>query len=141
VGPDGYKYEPLWLHPSEAEKRGIRHGDIAKIFNERGIVLAGAYVTERIMPGVAYIDHGARHDPIKIGEIERGGAINTISPEPGTSENCVGNAVQGYLVEVERVTGDEMDQWRRDHPEAFERGYDPAAGLRFDSWVVRGDKQ
>jgi trimethylamine-N-oxide reductase (cytochrome c) len=53
----------------------------------------------------------------------------------------VGNAVQGYLVEVARVTGDEMDQWRRDYPEAFERGYDPAAGLRFDAWVVRGDKR
>ena len=28
--------------------------------NERGTVLGGAYVTERIMPGVVYIDHGAK---------------------------------------------------------------------------------
>ncbi|MFZ7126420.1 MAG: molybdopterin-dependent oxidoreductase, partial [Desulfobacterales bacterium] len=112
LGPDGYKYEPLWLHTSEAEKRGIKHGDIVKIFNERGIVLAGAYVTERLRPGVAYIDHGARHDPIKVGEIERGGAINTISPEPVTSENCPGNVVQGYLVQVERLDWSEMDRWR-----------------------------
>ncbi len=140
-GPGRLQVRTLWLHPSEAEKRGIRNGDIVKIFNERGIVLAGAYVTERIRPGVAYIDHGARHDPIKTGEIERGGAINTISPGPGTSENCVGQRRPGYLVEVERVTGEEMDQWRRDYPEAFERKYDPAAGLRFDAWVVRGDKR
>ena len=33
TGPDGYKYEPLWMHTSEAKKRGIRHGDIVKIFN------------------------------------------------------------------------------------------------------------
>ncbi|MFH0729466.1 MAG: molybdopterin-dependent oxidoreductase [Pseudomonadota bacterium] len=138
LGPDGYKYEPVWMHPSVAESRGIRHGDIVKIFNERGIVLAGAYVTERLRPGVVYIDHGARHDPIKTGEIERGGAINTISPLAITSENCVGQATSGYLVQVERLKGEEMDRWRRAYPEAFERKYDPAAGLRFDAWIVDG---
>ncbi|GAB6146082.1 molybdopterin-dependent oxidoreductase [Desulfocicer niacini] len=140
VGPDGYKYEPLWLHPSEAKKRGIKQGDIVKIFNERGIVLAGAYVTERVIPDVCYIDHGARHDPIKTGAIDRGGAINTITPEKITSDNCVGNVVSGYLVQVERVTGNEFDQWRRDYPEAFERKYDPGAGLCFDAWIVEGNK-
>ncbi|MFH1490473.1 MAG: molybdopterin dinucleotide binding domain-containing protein, partial [Pseudomonadota bacterium] len=139
-GPDGYKYEPCWLHTSEAEKRGIKSGDIVKIFNERGIVLAGAYVTERLRPGVAYIDHGARVDFIKAGEIERGGAINTISPGNITSKNAVGNAVTGYLVQVEKLGMDEMDQWRRDYPEAFEKKYDPASGLRFDAWIEEGDE-
>jgi trimethylamine-N-oxide reductase (cytochrome c) len=140
LGPDGYKYEPVWMHPTVAEPRGIKHGDIVKIFNERGIVLAGAYVTERLRPGVVYIDHGARHDPIKTGEIERGGAINTISPLAITSENCVGQATSGYLVQVERLKGEEMDRWRREYPAAFERKYDPAAGLRFDAWIVDGDE-
>ena len=31
TGHDGYKYEPIWLHTSEAAKRGIKHGDIIKI--------------------------------------------------------------------------------------------------------------
>ena len=100
TGPDGYKYEPIWMHTSEAAKRGIKHGDIIKIFNERGIVLGGAYVTERLRPGVAYIDHGARIDPIILGKVDRGGAINTISPTGTTSKNCVGQATSGYLVEV-----------------------------------------
>jgi anaerobic selenocysteine-containing dehydrogenase len=139
LGPDGYNYEPCWLHTSEAEKRGIKSGDIVKIFNERGIVLGGAYVTERVRPGVCYMDHGARHDPIKNGYIERGGAINTITPEAITSENCVGQIGGGYLVQVAIVTGEEMDQWKKDHPEAFKRKYDPAAGLRFDGWVIGGD--
>jgi len=138
-GPDGYKYEPMWINPREAAKRGIQPGDIVKIFNERGIVLAGAYVTERLREGVVYVDHGARADAIKIGEIDRGGAINTISPDGIISENCVGQATSGYLVQVERVSGAEMDRWRRDYPEAFERKYDPDAGLRFDAWVVGGD--
>ena len=140
IGPDGYKYEPCWLHPSEAEKRGIQNGDIVKIFNERGIVLAGAYVTERLRPGVAYIDHGARVDFIKAGEIDRGGAINTISPGNITSKNAVGNAVTGYLVQVEKLGMEEMDKWRREFPEAFEKDYDPSSGLRFNAWLEGGEQ-
>ena len=67
--------------------------------------------------------------------------INTISPTNITSKNCVGNVVQGYLVEVQRVEGKEMDQWRQDHPEAFEREYHPDAGLRFDAWVIKEGKK
>jgi trimethylamine-N-oxide reductase (cytochrome c) len=137
TGPDGYKYEPMWLHTSDAEKRGIKHGDIIKIYNERGIVLGGAYVTERLRPGVVYIDHGARIDPIIPGKVDRGGAINTISPDGITSKNCVGQATSGYLVQVGRVTGVEWDEWRRENPAAFERKYDSDAGLRFDAWVVK----
>jgi trimethylamine-N-oxide reductase (cytochrome c) len=140
TGPDGYKYEPCWLNPLEAEKRGIKNGDIVKIFNERGIVLAGAYVTERLRQGIAYIDHGARVDFIKVGEIDRGGAINTISPGAVTSKNSVGNAVTGYLVQVERLRMEEMERWRKEYPESFEKKYDAASGLRFDAWVEGGDE-
>ncbi|MBU6445364.1 MAG: molybdopterin-dependent oxidoreductase [Alphaproteobacteria bacterium] len=139
TGPDGYKYEPIWIHTSEAKKRGIQHGDIIKIFNERGIVLGGAYVTERLRPGVAYIDHGARIDPIILGKVDRGGAINTIAPTGTTSKNAVGQATSGYLVEVAKVTGEDWDEWRAANPEAFARPYDPAAGLRFEAWVVQED--
>ena len=63
-GKDGYQYEPVWLSPKEAGKRGIKHGDIVKVFNERGIVLCAAYVTERLNDNTCYIDHGSRLDPI-----------------------------------------------------------------------------
>jgi len=134
-GPDGYLYEPVWLHPVEAASRGIKTGDIVKIFNERGIVLGGAYVTERLRPDVAYIDHGARCDWIKMGEIDRGGAINLISPLGTTSKNAAGQATSGYLVEVAKVTPEEMQGWREAYPEAFERDYCSASGLRFSAWL------
>ncbi|MEM2914995.1 MAG: molybdopterin dinucleotide binding domain-containing protein, partial [Candidatus Bathyarchaeia archaeon] len=51
-GPDGYFYEPLWINPVDAEKLEIKTGDILKVYNEWGVVLGGAYVTNRIMPGV-----------------------------------------------------------------------------------------
>ena len=109
-GPDGYKYEPLWINPRDAASRDIQTGDIVSIQNERGTVLGGAYVTERMKPGVVYIDHGARLDPIVPGEIDRGGAINTITPHNITSKNAVGMATSGFLVEVEKTDMDELRQ-------------------------------
>ena len=103
TGPDGYQYHPVWLHPSTAEKYGIKNGDVVTIFNDRGAVLSGAYVTERIMPDVVYIDHGAKWDPIVPGELDRGGAINTIVPRSTTSKNAVGHAVSGFLVDIEKT--------------------------------------
>lgn len=136
-GYDGYMYEPVWIHPSDAASRGIENGDIVKVFNERGIVLGGAYVTERIRPGATFQDHGARLDLITDG-IDRGGSNNLISPRNGVSANCKGQATSGFLVEVAKVTPDEMEGWRKQYPDAFSRDYDPACGLTYNSWVEGG---
>ena len=125
---------PVWLHPSEAEKRGISHGDIVSIVNERGTVLGGAYVTERVMPGVVYMDHGAKWDPIVPGEIDRGGAINTIVPRNTTSKNAVGHAVSGFLVDLEKT---DMEDLKRKYPVAFERPFHPCAGPGLEA-CIRG---
>ena len=137
LGFDGYKYEPCWINPKDAKARGIKDGDIVKVLNERGIVLVGARVWERIRPGVIYVDHGARHDPIGP-RIDRGGAINAITPHGLTSKNACGQATSGFLVDVQPVSGEEWDTWRREYPEAFARPYDHAAGLRMDAWIEGG---
>jgi molybdopterin guanine dinucleotide-containing S/N-oxide reductase-like protein len=134
-GPDGYYYEPLWIHPTDAERRGIRNGDVVCIFNERGGVLGGSYVTERIMPGVVYMDHGARYDPIVLGELDRGGAINTITPHNTTSKNATGMVCSGFLVEVEKAN---LEELRAKYPEAFNRPYHRDAGLVAERLIVRG---
>jgi anaerobic selenocysteine-containing dehydrogenase len=135
-GSDGYLYEPCWINTATAAARCIASGDIVKVFNERGIVLCGAYVTERLMAGVAYVDHGARWDPIIPGVLDRGGAINTITPHNITSKNCTGMVVSGFLVEVAKVTDNEMAGWRRDYPEAFNRNYDLATGVSLSGWLI-----
>jgi len=135
-GKDGYQYEPAWLNPVEAEKRGIKHGDIVKVFNERGVVLCAAYVTERLIPNVCYVDHGARLDSIIPGEVDRGGAINLITPTALTGKNSTGMATSGFLVEVAKVSDEEMEGWKRDYPDAFNRKIDYATGVCLDSWLV-----
>jgi trimethylamine-N-oxide reductase (cytochrome c) len=131
-------YEPVWIHPEDAKKRDIENGDIVRIYNERGSVLGGAIVWERIMPGAISQDHGARADFIITEDgtyIDRGGANNLISPENGTSQNCWGMATSGYLVDIEKVSMSQMEEWRNKYPEAFNREYDAAAGLRFNAWI------
>jgi trimethylamine-N-oxide reductase (cytochrome c) len=135
-GWDGYLYEPCWLNPVDAAKRGIQNGDIIRVYNERGSVLCGALVWERVMPGVISIDHGARADYIIPGKLDRGGAINTIAPQGLVSKHCAGQATSGYLAEVEKVDQSQMEEWKKLYPEAFTREYDPASGLRFNAWII-----
>ena len=134
-GKDGYMYEPAWINPVDAEKRGIQNGDLVKIFNDRGTVLFGARISERIIPGAVMVNKGSRVDPIT-SHLDRGGAINLISPSNQVSKHCKGFAVTGYLVETAKVTEEEYNGWVRDYPEAFNRDYDPAIGINYASWVI-----
>ena len=134
-GSDGYLYEPVWMAPEDAEARGIKSGDIVKVYNERGIILTGARVSQRIAPGSVVVAKGSRVDPIAP-HIDRGGAINLISPEATVSKNCKGFAVTGYLIEAEKLTQEEYDSWKKDYPEAFDRAYDAGQGITRDAWVV-----
>ncbi len=110
-GPDGYLYEPCWIHPRDAESRGIRNGDVVMVHNERGAVLVGAVVTERIIPGALGIEHGARIDPALLQDklVDRGGSINLIAPSP-TEKYDIGAEIKipemnvsGFLVQATRV--------------------------------------
>jgi trimethylamine-N-oxide reductase (cytochrome c) len=144
-GYDGYLYEPYWINPQTAAERGIKFGDIIKVYNERGITLGGAYVTERMIPGAISADHGARLDFIKNDDedyedrehkwINRGGDNNIISPAEILSKNCAGMSTSSYLIEVEKLEPNEMEELRENYPQAFARDYDPAYGLLFNAWI------
>ena len=55
-----------------------------------------------------------------------------------TSPNTQGQVASGFLVQVEKVTTAQIEEWRKQYPEAFEREYDPDSGLRFNAWVEGG---
>ena len=101
---------------------------------ERGAILCGAYITERIMPGAISSDHGSRHDPIAA-NLDRGGVNNLICPRNTTSKNATGMAVSGYLVEAEKA---DLNELMKKYPEAFKRPLHPDVGPCYESWV-RGE--
>jgi anaerobic selenocysteine-containing dehydrogenase len=138
TGPDGYKYEPVWINPDDARERGIKNGDIVRIYNERGSVLGGAVVTPRIIRHAISQDHGARVDSITTGTggMDRGGANNLICPGATTSQNAPGEVTNGFLANIEKV---DVFELARKHPEAFSREYDEESGLVATARVVKGE--
>jgi trimethylamine-N-oxide reductase (cytochrome c) len=134
-GPDGYQYQPVWINPVDAAARGIKSGDVVNVYNERGSVLGGAYVTERVMPGALSMDHGAKVDPIVPGEIDRGGAIDLICCRRPTSKNAVGMAMSGFLVQLEKAN---LEDLRKKYPEAFSRKFSPSAGPIMETYMAQG---
>ncbi len=100
--------EPIWMNPKDALSRGIKNGDVVRVFNKRGQVLAGAIVTEAIMPGAVRMQEGAWYDPTepgKPGTLCRHGDVNVLTPDVGTSELAQGNQATA-LVQIEKYKGE-----------------------------------
>src|SRR5262249_909286 len=67
-------------------QRGIRDGDVVRLFNPRGACLAGAVLDADVMPGVVVMATGAWFDPADAtGEPERHGNPNVLTPDIATS--------------------------------------------------------
>jgi biotin/methionine sulfoxide reductase len=98
--------EPVRISPADAAQRGIRAGDIVRLFNERGACLAGARIDPDVMPGVAVMATGAWFDPPQAsGEPERHGNPNVLTLDIGTSPLAQGPSALTALVEIERWEG------------------------------------
>ncbi|MDQ4060777.1 MAG: molybdopterin-dependent oxidoreductase, partial [Pseudomonadota bacterium] len=96
--------EPVWIHPGDAARRDIHTGDVVRIFNERGQVLAGAVVTDLVMPGVVQLATGAWYDPLDPGcrgSLEKHGNANVLTLDKGTSKLAQGPVAHSCLVEIE----------------------------------------
>lgn len=101
--------EPVMLHPRDAQARGIRDGDLVRVFNARGACLAGARVDDGTLPGVVRIATGAWWDPSAVGEadsLDRHGNPNVLTQDRGASRLSQGCSAQSCLVQVEPWHGD-----------------------------------
>ena len=50
--------EPLVINAQDAKERGIKNGDLVELYNERGSLVVGAVLSNKIMPGVVSIYEG-----------------------------------------------------------------------------------
>ena len=120
---DGYYYWVMRINPIDAEKRGVRHNDLVRVYNDRGNAVFVADVSPLTGPGivktyesVADVD-AYRHD--KYGLIELAGCANVL-----TSKRPQQHGNRKYRAKFMSRRNREME-----HPD--ER---PEARLSFASW-------
>ena len=93
--------QEMWINPIDANVRGIKNGDLIRIFNDRGEVHIPAKVTPRILPGVVALGEGGWYSPGK-NKVDKGGCINVLTTQR-PSPLAKGNPQHTYLVGVQLV--------------------------------------
>lgn len=93
--------QEIWINPIDASARGIHHGDIIKVFNDRGELHINAKVTPRMMPGVVGLSEGAWYSPDG-NRIDQAGSINVLTTQR-PSPLAKGNPSHTNLVQVARI--------------------------------------
>ena len=100
--------EPCLINPQDAAARGIADGDVVRVFNDRGQILAGAKLSADIRPGVIRVNEGGWYDPAEPGVANtlcRYGDVNVLTPDIGTSKLAQGNCGHTVIGDVEKYKG------------------------------------
>lgn len=96
--------EPILINAQDAKNLGIKNGDVVRVFNKRGEVLAGAVVSNDILQGVVRLCEGGWYDPDVKGLCKYGNA-NVLTLDLPTSKLANGNIAHTGLVNIEKYTG------------------------------------
>ncbi|CCQ16662.1 putative biotin sulfoxide reductase [Rhodococcus sp. AW25M09] len=97
--------EPIRMHSSAAEARGVSAGDVVRVFNDRGSCLAGVVVDDAMLESVVQLSTGAWYDPLDPadpGSMCVHGSVNVLTADVGSSSLSRGCTGQHVLVEIER---------------------------------------
>lgn len=100
--------EPIYINPEDAKKKGIVDGDLVRVYNDRGQLIAGAVLSTKFPPGVVRIYEGAWYAPVDaaIGSIDTYGDPNTLTIDIGTSELAQAVSANTCIVEFEKFVGE-----------------------------------
>lgn len=93
------------LDRSDAELRGVQHGDLVKVFNDRGAVICAADVCGLVASGVVKsYEASAEYFPVYVdGEwVDLGGCLNTLTSSRSQSLGTSSMAPNSCLVQIEK---------------------------------------
>ncbi|ABU73357.1 molybdopterin-dependent oxidoreductase [Vibrio campbellii] len=96
-------HEPMWINPSDGAKYGIKTGDIVEGYNERGSVLFGAIISDKVSEGVVASQEGGWYSPKGASCLY--GNANVLTNDQGTSSWGQGPTAQTCLVKVKKYSG------------------------------------
>ncbi|MUL43901.1 molybdopterin-dependent oxidoreductase [Streptomonospora sp. PA3] len=96
----------LRMHPDDARARGIADGDVVRVRNDRGSLLAGVETSTAVRPDVVQLSTGAWYDPSSSEATCVHGNPNVLTADTGSSALSQGTTGQHVLVEVARYEGE-----------------------------------
>ncbi|WP_306368262.1 molybdopterin-dependent oxidoreductase [Nocardiopsis sp. CC223A] len=96
---------PVRLHPADAAALRITDGDLVRVVGPRGSCLAGAVLSDALLPGVVQLSTGAWYDPSSTEATCVHGNPNALISDEGTSSLSQGCTGQLARVRVERFEG------------------------------------
>ncbi|WP_418238007.1 molybdopterin-containing oxidoreductase family protein, partial [Ellagibacter isourolithinifaciens] len=131
---DCYRHA-VWISGVDAQARGIKDGDICRVYSDRGEVELTAYVTNRMMPGTAAVHHGAWFQtdgtPAEcntFGEDLRG--TPNILLDDGHLPHILGALITAGLVEVEKLRDGDAEGFGNEAERGGMRGASVALNYR-----------
>jgi len=94
----------LYMHPSDAQRRGLENGERVCVRSRTGAIEVPLEITEAVMPGVVSLPHGWGHDRpgTRLGVASRhaGASLNDLTDEQAIDEVCGTAALNGITVHV-----------------------------------------
>ncbi len=113
--------EPVIVNADDAKDRGIADGDLVELYNERGSLVVGAAVSDKITRGVVSIHEGAWPQLDGKGR-DNNGLVNFITSSRPTSGLSQATSANTCLASLRKCTD----------PQSPSRAYVPPQTLRSD---------
>jgi trimethylamine-N-oxide reductase (cytochrome c) len=112
--------EPLLINTEDAEARGIEDGDLVELHNDRGSLIAGAVVSDRIMPGVVSIYEGCWPQVDSKGRCNSG-LVNFVTSSRRSSGLSQATTANTCLASLKKCTDPDGPNRAYEPPEIEER--------------------
>ncbi len=97
----------LQIHPRDAERRALAHGDRARVRTRVGEIEVPVEVTDAVMPGVVSLPHGFGHQgpgvELRVATKRPGANVNLVSDDLAFDAPSGASALFGGPVEVEAL--------------------------------------
>ena len=111
--------EPVRINRQDAEERGIADGDLVELYNDRGTVIAGAVLSDEIMPGVVSIYEGCWPQLDGQGRCNSG-LVNFITSTQRASGLSQANSANTVLASLRRCEDPEGPNMAYEKPDIVE---------------------